>query len=169
MNDFREGFPLSWLNKKNSNLDLSISSDNHLLVKPKLLAKGKIISARTNKDGYFDTEDLVKVDNERVYFIGRANGAINVGGNKVNPVTLENYLRQIEGVIDARVYGKANSLTGQLVGAEILSDSSCDKNILKKNIFSNCRRNLEAWQVPVFISFVESFKQNSSGKKLRMS
>ena len=36
-----------------------------------------------NQQGYLDSEDLVEIKADRVLFLGRASGAINVGGNLV--------------------------------------------------------------------------------------
>ncbi|MDN3683971.1 hypothetical protein QW180_08500 [Vibrio sinaloensis] len=39
-----------------------------------------------NDDGFINTGDMVKLDNDRVlFFLGRESGSINVGGNKVMP------------------------------------------------------------------------------------
>ena len=43
------------------------------------------LHARLTPEGYLDTEDRVAVSDDRVHFLGRAAGIINVGGNKVHP------------------------------------------------------------------------------------
>lgn len=49
------------------------------------------LTARTLRDGWLITNDLVYVDkDEYVYMLGRADDIINVGGEKVSPVEVEN-------------------------------------------------------------------------------
>ena len=102
------------------------------------------------------------------FFLGRASGAINVGGNKVNPEEIECCIREVEGVYDVRVYAKKNSIMGQIVAAEVVSAIEVEPEPLRKSIQRHCRSHLENWQVPVFISFVTALKETSSGKRERL-
>ncbi|GAB3443582.1 AMP-binding protein [Massilia solisilvae] len=166
--DGRAGFPAAWLDHPGQGPSMRIDAHGHLLIKPPLLPEGADIQARLTAEGYLDTEDLVRVEGDRVLFLGRASGAINVGGNKVNPEWLESYLRGLEGVQDARVYGKSSSMTGQLVAAEIVAAPGTVAQTLRQHIIQSCRRDLEAWQVPVFLSFVAVIKETAAGKRERI-
>lgn len=163
------GFPKSWLNDESRSPGLRISDSQHLLIKPPLIPEGPEIRARLDSSGYLDTQDLVRIDKDRVLFVGRASGAINVGGNKVNPETLENYLRSIDGVVDARVFAKKSSMMGQLVAVEIVPELKLDTKSLRLHIMKCCKQDLESWEIPAFVTFTSTLKENAAGKRERIS
>jgi acyl-CoA synthetase (AMP-forming)/AMP-acid ligase II len=166
--DGKPGFPSSWLETGVKNVSLKISNKKTLLIKPKLLAEGHEISSRLDKFGYIDTEDLVDVDNDRVMFLGRESGAINVGGNKVSPEEVESIVRQFDKIIDVIVYSKSNPFMGQLVAADIVVDNAVlERKEYKKCLLSFCKNNLPLYKVPTFINFVDSISVNSNGKMER--
>jgi acyl-coenzyme A synthetase/AMP-(fatty) acid ligase len=99
--------------------------------------------------------------------MGRASGAINVGGNKVNPEWIESYLRSLDGVTDARVFAKISSMMGQLVAAEIVLAEGVDQKDMRLHIMQSCKKDLESWEVPALISFTKEIHENSAGKRER--
>lgn len=167
--DGRAGFPSNWLDNLANVPALRISNDNHLLIKPPLLANGEAIASRLDTDGFLDTQDLVRMEGDRVYFLGRSTGAINVGGNKVNPEEVEACLRRVGGVLDARVFAKTSSMMGQLVAAEIIAVSGQEPKLLRQQIQQFCRAELEPWQIPALLSFVDALKETAAGKRERVS
>jgi acyl-coenzyme A synthetase/AMP-(fatty) acid ligase len=56
--------------------DVVISENNTLTIKGDGLAKGHDIEKNCNNNGYYDTKDLVTVDNNDIWFVGRANKTI---------------------------------------------------------------------------------------------
>jgi acyl-coenzyme A synthetase/AMP-(fatty) acid ligase len=167
VSDGRAGFPTEWLDNKNAPVALSISSENSMLIKPSILPEGDEVASRLNDDGYLDTQDLVRIDGDRVLFIGRASGAINVGGNKVHPEEVERIIFDMPGVLDVRVFAKVNSMMGQLAVAEVVSDKRQDNNSLRKAIQNHCRNGLEPWQCPAIITFIDKLEETAAGKKRR--
>lgn len=167
--DGRAGFPASWLDDLSRVPAVAISDEQHLLLKAPVMPSGAAVSARLRPDGFFDTEDLVELCGDRVVFLGRASGAINVGGNKVSPEVVEAFLRGLDGVADARVYGRANSVTGQLVAAEILPKPGAHPKELRPRILAACRQGLASWEVPALVSFVTALRETAAGKRARIS
>jgi len=167
VHDGRAGFPAAWLQGENSPILMRIRDDGHLLIKPPRLAEGAEIARRLNAEGYLDTEDMVRFEADRVLFSGRASGAINVGGNKVIPESVEQQIRHVDGVLDVRVSGKESSITGQLVAAEIVARPGLDAGVLRKKIMSHCKAHLEKWQIPGVISLVDELKESAAGKRER--
>lgn len=167
--DGRTGFPAQWLDHSSAPVMLRVSDDGHLLLRPALLPAGEEVSSRIDTNGYLDTEDLVRVEGDRVYFLGRVSGAINVGGNKVNPEEIENHIRKVSGVLDVRVFGKKSSMLGQIVAAEVVASTGYDVQELRRNILQYCRSHMENWQVPAMISFVQELTINAAGKRERCS
>ena len=162
------GFSAAWLDNMSAPVALKLREDGHLLVKPEIFPGGKEVLDRVDAEGYLDTQDLAKIEGDRVVFQGRASGAINVGGNKVNPEEIENYIREIDGVFDVRVFGKKSSMMGEIVAAEIICLQGVNPEDLRKKIRHHCRAVMESWQVPGLISFVKELKENSAGKRERL-
>lgn len=169
VHDCRAGFPAAWLQNEHSPLPLRIRDDGHLLIKLSILPDGQEITSRLDADGYLDTADVVHVKDDRVMFSGRASGAINVGGNKVIPEFVEQHLRCVDGVLDVRVFGKKNSIMGQLVAVEVVARSGFDTALLRGAILGYCKANMEKWQIPGIISFVDEIKENTAGKRERVA
>lgn len=63
-------------------------------------------NARTLVDGWLYTNDLVYTDDEGyVYMLGRADAIINVGGEKVSPIEVENIAQEFEQVRECGCIG----------------------------------------------------------------
>ncbi len=167
VHDGRAGFPAIWIKNECAPVPMSIRDDGHLLVKPSILPDGLEIEQRLDSDGYLDTEDIVRVEGDRVKFLGRASGAINVGGNKVTPEYIENHIREVDGVLDVRVFGKKSSMIGQIVAAEIVPHPGREVKQLRLEILRYCQLKMENWQAPGIISFTDELKENSAGKRER--
>lgn len=165
--DVRAGFPAAWLDSTSAPVPLRVGSEGQLLIKLTEMTADDEILCRVDPDGFLDTQDLVRVDGDRVYFLGRASGAINVGGNKVHPEEVENVLRENPNVFDVRVFGKPNSMVGQLVAAEVVTADGVDIKLLRLEIQQHCRGKLELWQCPASIMFVSHLKETAAGKRKR--
>ncbi|HUE91253.1 class I adenylate-forming enzyme family protein [Pseudomonas sp.] len=161
------GFPAKWLAGAEGVPLLRVSAKGHLLLKPSVLTEGDEIARRLDAEGFLDSGDLVEQQGQRVLFLGRAGGAINVGGNKVNPEAVEAFLRSIDGVLDARVSGRSNSMMGQLVVAEVVPVAGVDTAHLRQEIHRKCRAGLEKWQAPGLVNFVERLLETAAGKRER--
>ena len=108
-------------------------------------------------DDWISTGDCVKQVGDRYFFLGRKNGSINVGGNKVMPEQVESVIRQVDGVTDVKVMGRANSITGQIVQAMVVPTvtEAIERQALKQHILQDCRQSLEPYQVPGMIQFCD--------------
>ena len=164
VHDKRSGFPSDWIRTSSNRPKMKISADNHLMIKPPLLPSGSFLKHRLDPQGYLDTQDIVRQEGDRIFFVGRASGVINVGGNKVHPEEVEVCLRAIDGVRDARVFSKPSSILGQLVAAEIVAADTEEESALRSRIARACRSMLKSWQVPTKLTFVKSIKETSAGK-----
>jgi long-chain acyl-CoA synthetase len=70
-----------------------------------------------DEEGWFNTGDTVEVDGEYLRILGRKSEVINVGGEKVYPVEVENVLLDMPNVKDVTVSAMSNPITGQVVMA----------------------------------------------------
>ncbi len=115
-------------------------------------------------DGWYQTGDIIAVINNNPFkfkFISRKNEMINTGGYKVNPTEVEEVIRKITGVIDAFVFGKKNSLLGNVVVCEVIVS---DKLLSEKKIRLYLQDRLQEFKVPRIIKFVESINTTRTGK-----
>ena len=64
------------------------------------------LNAETLKDGWLLTGDLAYCDSDGfIFMLGRADDIINVGGEKVSPIEVENIAGQYEGISDCACLG----------------------------------------------------------------
>ena len=165
--DGRAGFPKAYLDEYGG-IKMTIR-DNLLWIHPNTQTQKYLSSQKMfDEDGFINTGDLVEVREGRVYFLGRESGAINVGGNKVQPEEIESILLASGLVHSAFVYGKKSPMMGSLVCADVvLIDRECDKKIVKKEILAYCRSHLEAFKVPALLKIIDELSITHSGKLKR--
>lgn len=140
-------------------------SDGEILLHKTLL--GNSDSFALDADGYYHTGDLVEftdAQQTRFKITARKSNMINTGGYKVNPSEVEDALREIEGVADAVVFGKKNSVLGSVVCAEVelRAGTTPDEPRLRKILASR----LQAFKIPRIISF-GTIKTTHTGKAKR--
>lgn len=139
--------------------------DDELYIHESLL--GKSLSFKLNGE-YYASGDLIEwvdVKEGLFRFKSRKNELINVGGYKVNPTEVEEALRGIEGVIDVRVFGKSNSILGNVLCADIVKDSC--SSLTEIELRSELKDNLQDFKIPRRIRFVESLSITRTGKMSR--
>lgn len=167
--DGKEGFPKSYLDEGVGDVRMKTSAEGCLMIRTP--GSSQIDPADTHfKDagGFIDTGDRISVRGDRVVFLGRLSGAINVGGNKVQPEEVEKALLKHPSVKQAVVYGKPSSILGSIVAADVVADvQEQPDNGLKMDILRLCREELEAFKVPGILRFVGDIQVNSSGKVVR--
>ncbi len=167
--DGEEGFPISYLDGGLDTIKMKIDNEGLLWIAPKNKGQKYLSNDKMyDIDGYINTGDLVELKNDRVYFLGRDSGAINVGGNKVQPEEVESNLLATGLLSAAYVYAIKNPMMGSLVCADVvLIDENADKKEVKKHILKFCRESLEGFKVPAIIKFVKELQTTQSGKLKR--
>ena len=118
------------------------------------------------KDGWYATGDTVVVTGEnplRWRITGREREWVNVGGHKVNPAEVEAVILTYPGVVEARVYGRANSVLGQILVAELVAEHAPDEAELR----SYLTERLQAAKVPRLIKAVAAIERGRTGKMKR--
>ncbi|AMV31850.1 Triostin synthetase I [Pirellula sp. SH-Sr6A] len=121
-------------------------------------------------DGFWDTGDSVEVLGDeplQIRITGRRSDWINVGGMKVNPHEVETALCSLPGVLDARVFGVPNSVTGSLVAAELSIEPSSSLRVA--DVRQLLQGILPTHAIPRVISFREGLVISPTGKKERRS
>ncbi|WP_260674171.1 AMP-binding protein [Comamonas aquatica] len=172
VNDGKAGFPSAWLREGYRDLKLSVSDEGKLLIF-NLMRSQKYIGTDEEiavQDGWIDTGDLVEIIGERVFFRGRLNGSINVGGNKVSPEEVEEAIREVPGILQVVVRGRKNSITGELVEALVVIDKDMGTDdFFKRAIKDKCKKifNNATHKIPAFILITKDLNTNPSGKVVR--
>jgi acyl-coenzyme A synthetase/AMP-(fatty) acid ligase len=163
------GFPESYAKEVQGKKKLRVI-DNMLEVYNPSVGKTYLGSAAnvSDEDGWVATGDLVELSNGRFLFQGRANGTINVGGNKVIPETVEAALLQHPVIALSCVYARKNPISGALVAADIVLANEVENvSALKQEIFKFLQDHLEPFQIPVKLKIVDSIKTSAAGKVVR--
>lgn len=139
--------------------------DDELLIHRSLLGSS---DSFTFTDDYYHSGDLIEWVNEPTglfRFKSRKNELINVGGYKVNPGEVEVAIMDIEGVRQAMVYGKANSILGNVLCADVVLEPGVElKELDIKKVLNS---QLQDFKVPRRIMFVEEISLTRTGKMKR--
>ena len=120
-------------------------------------------------DEWRRTGDLVEVVDGRVLFRGRTTEVINVGGVKVHPLPVEERISALDAVAAARVFGRANRLTGAIVAAEVVPVGGADADVerLREQIREAVADLPRAWQ-PRSVTFVDAIETRGDKTVRRM-
>ena len=158
--DSRPGFPATWIGKAlPGGARVSLRRDGELLV-------------RLSRDtAEIATGDLVERRGDRYEFTGRRSDVIMVGGAKVYPKRVEEVIRGVAGVVEARVYGLPSAVTGELVAAEIvlaepLVEGQSPESV-RAAVLEACRSALEPHSVPRIVDLVKQIATTPAGKTPR--
>jgi acyl-coenzyme A synthetase/AMP-(fatty) acid ligase len=140
--------------------------DDELLIHRSLLGRSDSFSFDAD---YYHTGDIIEWVDSSVgifRFKSRKNELINVGGYKVNPGEVEDVINSIDGVRQALVYGKPNSVLGNVLCAEVLLGEGTALSEL--DIRKALRDKLQDFKIPRRIKFVDSFTLTRTGKLKRV-
>ena len=166
VHDGREGFPKAWLDEPPTGVALRIV-DRLLQIKSPNLMGGYLghDSQPLLENGWLSTADRCEIAGDRVRILGRDDSTINVGGSKVYPLMVEQFLLQQAGVVEARVFAVPNPVSGSLVGAEIVFAPDQDHAEARARVLAAARENLASYQVPRVVKIVDQISVRESGKK----
>lgn len=117
---------------------------------------------------YYHSGDLIEWVNEAeglFRFKSRKNELINVGGYKVNPGEVEDAINAIEGVQQSLVYGRSNSILGNIVIAEVkLVEGAALTDLEIRKVLASL---LQDFKVPRKIQIVNELSMTRTGKLKR--
>jgi acyl-coenzyme A synthetase/AMP-(fatty) acid ligase len=130
---------------------------------------GKFGSDVYLRDGtWYPTSDLVQVLCEEpltVKFLQRKNEMINVGGYKVNPQEVEEVIQQYPGVRMCKVYGKKNSILGNVLICDLVWDH--DEGFEEAKLRNWLESHLQPFKIPRMYEIVEKLSLTATGKLQR--
>lgn len=167
--DGEAGFPASYLGSPPAGLALRLV-DGRLQIKntairPTYIGTGDRFGTA---DGWIDTGDNVERVGDRIHFLGRASGVINVGGNKVHPEEVERLLLSYSEIQSARVFSKSSPIMGALVVADIVpAQSPRDPTAFRASIKAHLQGQLEPYKIPAILNLVDRLETTATGKLAR--
>lgn len=140
--------------------------DDELLIHKSLLGFSESFKFT---DDFYHTGDLIEWVNKEsglFRFRSRKNELINVGGYKVNPGEVENAIMAMNGVRQALVYGKANSILGNVLCADVQLEEGF--TLTELDIKKQLTSQLQDFKIPRRIKFVEEMSLTRTGKLKRL-
>ncbi|WP_196427122.1 long-chain fatty acid--CoA ligase [Paenibacillus woosongensis] len=120
-----------------------------------------------DEEGWFNTQDQVLVKGEYVKILGRKSEIINVGGEKVYPVEIENIIMQVPNIKNVVVIGAPNPLLGEVVTAKVNVINSESAMSVKDRIRRFCAEKLEPYKIPVKVEVTNDELFNYRFKNVR--
>jgi acyl-coenzyme A synthetase/AMP-(fatty) acid ligase len=135
--------------------------DNELLIHKDILGEFGL------SGDWYHTGDMVEIINInplRFRFVARKNEIINVGGYNVSPHEVEEIISKYPKVKNVVVYGKPNSVLGNIICADIEAVAS----IGQKNIRLFLKDKLADYKIPRIINFVDKVEMTETGKVKRI-
>jgi acyl-coenzyme A synthetase/AMP-(fatty) acid ligase len=119
------------------------------------------IAGRTG--AWLHTDDLFRVDAEGyLYFVGRKDDILKVGGHKVSPHEVEEVLCQMPEIFEAAVVGVPDELWGQVARAHVVLREGATYDAAAIVLF--CKARLPAFMVPKSVVLEKSLPKTESGK-----
>ena len=168
VSDRRAGFPAAWLDTGVDGASLRIADGTLEVQSPRAMRGYRSPDAAPlTADGWIRTGDLVERQGDRIVFCGRGDRMANVGGYKVAPERVERVLLEVDGVVDAYVYARANAITGSVLMADVLCDRRADAAAVVARAGAHAAEALAKHERPARITAVDALQTADSGKKAR--
>jgi acyl-CoA synthetase (AMP-forming)/AMP-acid ligase II len=174
--DGRTGFPAQLIGQPGAVVEMKVVEGSLRIRSPRTALRylGRESARLAAPDGYVDTGDMIERRGERCFFVGRKDGIINVGGQKVHPEEVEAVINAHPSVDMALVKARHSPITGAVVVADVVlkhglgpdADGAGGETV-KRDIAAYCRRALPAQKVPAVIRLVPSLGVTGAGKLAR--
>ena len=109
----------------------------------------------------------MEVDGEYVRILGRVTDLVNVGGQKVYPIEVENILMTMDNVRDVAVFGERSPLVGNILVARVNLVSPEHFDAFKRRLRAFCRERLPNYKIPARIELTDEVQFGHRLKKMR--
>ena len=114
-------------------------------------------------EGYLHSGDLGSYDENGYYKVtGRIKDMIIRGGENIYPLEIENFLLQVEGVLDAQVVGAPDDYYGEIVVAFVKNREGY--NLTEEYIREAAIAKMARFKAPKYVFFVDEYPETASKK-----
>ena len=159
VNDGRSGFPVKFLEEGPNGMKIEIRNG--------VLFIQNFESNQSGSDGFVNTGDLVELKKDRVYFIGRLSGSVNIGGINVLPEQVEEVIARHPRVAQVSVRSVPNSISGNMLIAKVVITGVEDPVSFQAELRRWVREQSSKVFVPAKVEVVNSIPFANSGKLIR--
>ena len=120
-------------------------------------------AAAFTEDGYFVTGDLgYLTEDGRLYLVGRQSDMIISGGYNVYPTEVEAALIDVEGVLEAAVFGLKHPDFGEAVAAAVAPRPGA--SLVEADLIKAARASLAGYKTPKRVFLMDALPRNAMGK-----
>ncbi len=120
------------------------------------------------EDGWLKTGDRVEVKGDYVHVLGRASDLIIIGGEKVYPAEVEDWIAQMPGVVDVAVGSEVNAITGQIVAATVQLMTDERRSDFRARMSAFLSDKLPPFKIPQRITVTQEPLHTARFKKKRV-
>lgn len=160
------GFPSKWLQSGIDGIELRIQNDELELKSAHGMIAYEGQQGHGDRPEWLRTGDLVEELNGRIYFQGRRDSMVNIGGTKVLPEKVEAALCEVDGLTDIAITAHPSPILGHILVAQVCAAAGVDPQQLEAALKVRAQQNLPPMAQPARYRFVESVVL-ATGKKAR--
>lgn len=161
VHDGRAGFPVVLLEREDRSVWMEIHDDELWVRSP--YARLGDLQGSFDPLGLVATGQIVRVEGDRVHFLGSRAHQITVDGRPVHPAEVEQVLLGVPGVAAARVSGETSSLVGELPQAEVVPTPGTEAHALRDAVVLQGRTYLDPEQRPRLVRIVDDLPRTPTG------
>ena len=128
--------------------------------------KDEELTKETIKDGYIISSDMGYMGEDgMIYFLGRQDDVINVGGNKVDPYEVEEIASKYPDVIDCACTAMDDPIAGSVPKLYIQMKKGIE--LETKALYEYLQPYLEGYKLPKQIEVIDKIPRTFNGKLIR--
>lgn len=157
---------VKFVDKDNNEIKSTFDNPGRMCLKGDMIMSGYYkadeITKETIVDGWLLTGDLAYMKGEYIYMLGRADDIINVGGEKVSPIEVENVASLYSGINDCACIGieDPNKVLGQVPCLFVVTKPNYNEN----ELISFLSSKLEKYKMPQQIIILNEIPRNRMKK-----
>ena len=117
-------------------------------------------SKKLTPDGYYKSDDLGIIYNDRLYLHGTSSKSANIGGRNVYTTEISSLIQRMPGMADVELFIDKDKHGLDVLHALVVAAPT----VTRETIVSACRSDLASYKVPSRITFVDKIPRSGVGK-----
>ncbi|MCP4764327.1 MAG: AMP-binding protein [archaeon] len=120
-------------------------------------------TAKTIKNGKLYTGDIGTIDEDGFIFLtDREKDFVKSGGFRVSPKEIENYISNLEDIVEIAIIGVPDDLYGEALKAFVSVKPK--SNLTPSDVIDFCRKHYPPHKIPKEVEFMKTLPKNNSSK-----